>query len=87
MIHSNEHDRSVLRPTAPVFMTIGQLEQFTLDELYEMRQHAEKLQSEYPRHSIERIHLLGLLQNINIVILDILDRPMPLTKIERKYML
>ena len=69
------------------FMTIGQLEQLTLDELYEMRQHAETLQSHYPCHSIERLHLLGLLQNINRVILDLLDRPMPLTKIELKFML
>lgn len=69
------------------FMTIGQLEQFTLDELYEMRQHAEKLQSQYPRHSLERLRLLGLLQNINIVIIEILDRPMPLTKTELNYML
>lgn len=69
------------------FMTIGQLEQLTLDELYEMRQHAEKLQAGYPRHALERVHLLALLQNINIVIVELLDRPMPLTKTELKFML
>lgn len=68
------------------FMTIGQLEQLTLEQLYAMRNQAEQTQAQYPRNSIERLHLLGLLQNINIVILELLDKPMPLTKTEIKYM-
>lgn len=69
------------------FMTIYQLEQFSLDDLYGLRLRVEHEQGFHPRNSIERLHLMGLLHNINHVITDKLEQPIPLTRIEQKFML
>ncbi len=87
MPHLNLHDRSAQNATAPVFMTIYQLEQLSLDDLYGLRLRVEHEQGFHPRNSIERLHLMGLLHNINHVIIEKLDQPIPLTQIERHFML
>ena len=69
------------------FQTIGQLEEQTIEQLRALREQVINEQLNYPRQSLESLYLFGLQQNIDAVILEKLNQPIPLTKVEITYTL